>query len=58
MNKNKYSELECYDVCVSLGELIPQKLDETQIVTYEDFRLASRQPFVGPVFVDDGREIE
>ena len=55
MNEKIYSELECYDVCVSLGKLIPEIPDESQTVTYEDFRLASRQPFVGPVFEDDGK---
>ena len=57
MSFNFFSELECYDICVSLGEFVPDKSDETQTVSYEDFRLASRQPFVGPVFDDDGEEI-
>ena len=57
MSFRKFSELECYDVCVSLGEFVREKSNETQTVGYEDFRLASRQPFVGPVFDDDGEEI-
>ena len=56
MSLEKNSELECYDVCVSRGEFVPEESDETQTVSYEDFRLASR-PFVGLVFDDDGEEI-
>ena len=38
--------------------MVLEKSDETQIVTYENFRLASRQPFLGPVFDNGGQEIK
>ena len=58
MNKKKYSEIECYDVSVSLGEFAPEKKNQMKLtITYEYFRHASRQPCVGLVFDDDGKEI-
>ena len=57
MNYKKHNKLDWYDECSALDDFIPAKSDETQTVIYEDFRIASRQPFVGPVFDDDGEEI-
>ena len=57
MNYKKHNELDWYDDCSALKVFVPEKSDETRTVTYEDFRLASRQPFFRPVFDDDGQEI-
>ena len=58
MNYEKPNELDWYDNCSALKDFVPERSDETQTVTYEDFRLASRQPFFGPVFDDDDKIIQ
>ena len=40
----RFLELAYYDVAVSLGEFVREKSDESQTVTYEDFRLAHTFP--------------
>ena len=36
----RVSELKYYDIAVSLGEVVPEFLSESQTVIHEDFRVS------------------